>query len=300
MHLTQHMVIDNSLESAIKSGSKRTAKAEFYRKLIKKAEWKELLQEAYLIAPVEKIKNDEDGITPFLECGCFYPHHAMYNEKLILSVPRLRDVFVQTVKSGEYFRNEALKNHIERHMEEMGISDYKEVFASDFDDIYNYILDMVRDWFSKDFDRKIEEKEIKRIFRNCFNCGSEQERTELDSDLIERLIRSWLAKYSEEELKEKAQTLFEKVKHERAAEGAERWMRIDGKHQFKASPNDDNKRLAIYVFEDSLWREINWFEILEDVEVTEENAFAFYRSLEKTGYTWLVYSYYLFLRGMEI
>lgn len=299
MHLTQHMKIDNSIESAIKSGRKRRPTAKFYRKLMKKAEWKELLQEAYLIAPAEKIKNDEEEITPFLQSDCFYPHHAICNEKLILSVPRLKDVFVQTVQSGQYFRNEALKHHIDRHMEEMGVSDYKEVFASDFDGIYDHILNMVRYWFSKGFDQKIDEKEIKKIFRDCFNCGSEQKQTEIDSDLIERLIRSWLAKDSEDELIKKAQTLFEKVKLERAAEDAKRWLSSEESKEFKSSSNGDNELLATYIFEDCLWREINWFEILEDIEVTPENAFAFYRNLDKIGYSWLVYSYYLFLRGMQ-
>ena len=55
-HLTQHTVIDNSVECAVKTGSYRKARADFYRKLMKKVEWRELLAEAYLVAPLDNIK----------------------------------------------------------------------------------------------------------------------------------------------------------------------------------------------------------------------------------------------------
>ena len=49
--------------------------------------WEDFLKEAYLIAPVNDIKNSPHGRTPFSKSGCKYPHHEIRNGELVLSVP---------------------------------------------------------------------------------------------------------------------------------------------------------------------------------------------------------------------
>ena len=90
MDLTQHLTIDNSLESAIKSGSARKMPAKFHKKLMNKVEWKELLEETYLSVWVRNIQDEEDDIALYDQyVGC-YPHHAIQHDKLVLHIPRLK------------------------------------------------------------------------------------------------------------------------------------------------------------------------------------------------------------------
>lgn len=117
MGLTQHLKIDNSLESANKDSHSRRTTADFYRKIMKKVEWKQLLKETYLIAPLENVQNDENGITLFTECEFMYPHHEIYNDKLILSIPKLKRAFVESVRHRNY--SGEIKQHLERHMKDL-------------------------------------------------------------------------------------------------------------------------------------------------------------------------------------
>lgn len=137
-HLTQHTVIDNSVEYAVKTGSYRKPKADFYRKLMKKAEWKELLAEAYLVAPLENMKNEADGITPYTECSLKYPHHVLQNEKLVLSVPALEAAYAEVKRNGECCGE--IKRHLERHMQDLkGMEGFDLKITSDMEDVCELI-----------------------------------------------------------------------------------------------------------------------------------------------------------------
>lgn len=144
MELKQHLKIDNSLESANKDGSSKRTTADFYKKIMKKVEWKELLKEAYLIAPVENIQNDENGITLFVQCELVYPHHEIYNDKLILSIPKLKKVFVEVVKEKNYYGE--IKSHLEHHMKDLNEKvDFNAVLSFDYDGMEEIIEEGIRE-----------------------------------------------------------------------------------------------------------------------------------------------------------
>lgn len=144
MRLTQHLKIDNSLDSANKDGNSRRTTADFYKKIMKKVEWKELLKETYLVAQVDNIQNDEKGITPFTECNFLYPHHEIYNDKLILSILKLKKAFVDAVKHRNY--SGEVKQHLERHMKDLeGVIDFNAVFTFNFGAMYEILEDRIRE-----------------------------------------------------------------------------------------------------------------------------------------------------------
>lgn len=156
MALTQHLKIDNSLESAIKNGNGRGKKVEFYKKLMRKVEWKELLQEAYLVAPVENIQNDENGFTPYTKCDFYYSHHEIQNDKLVLSIPKLKKAFLHAVTDGTY--SGEVKKHLERHMKDLeGIIDFNAVFISDLEGVCECIEEKLRNLCSSASEYYIQE-----------------------------------------------------------------------------------------------------------------------------------------------
>lgn len=93
------------LESAIKSG--------------KYKEWPDFLKEAYLIAPIEDIKNSQYGVTPYSRSGCKYPHHVIRNNELVLSIPGLKAAYSRAKQMGVFSGD--IKAHLERHYKELGI-----------------------------------------------------------------------------------------------------------------------------------------------------------------------------------
>ena len=129
--------IDNSKQSAVKSGKWKNPGSSFYYKILnsftiadpKRSEedpdrydfdFRKTLQEAYLVAPVEKIKNSPYGITPYSQSGCKYPHHVIRNGKLVVSIPGIQAAYARAKQQGIY--KGKVKEHIDRHYKEMGLT----------------------------------------------------------------------------------------------------------------------------------------------------------------------------------
>ena len=129
--------IDNSKQSAIKSGKWKNPGSSFYYKILnsftiadpKRSEedpdrydfdFRKVLQEAYLVAPVEKIKNSPYGITPHSQSGCKYPHHVIRNGKLVVSIPGIQAAYARAKQQGIY--KGKVKEHIDHHYKEMGLT----------------------------------------------------------------------------------------------------------------------------------------------------------------------------------
>lgn len=129
--------IDNSKQSAVKSGKWKNPGSSFYYKILNSFtiadpnrseeepgrydfDFRKVLQEAYLVAPVEKIKNSPYGITPYSQSGCKYPHHVIRNGKLVVSIPGIRAAYARAKQQGIY--KGKVKEHIDRHYKEMGLT----------------------------------------------------------------------------------------------------------------------------------------------------------------------------------
>ena len=129
--------IDNSKQSAVKSGKWKNPGSSFYYKILnsftiadpKRSEedpdrydfdFRKVLQEAYLVAPVAKIKNSPYGITPYSQSGCKYPHHVIRNGKLVVSIPGIQAAYARAKQQGIY--KGKVKEHIDRHYKEMGLT----------------------------------------------------------------------------------------------------------------------------------------------------------------------------------
>lgn len=137
--------VSNSKEDAIKSGKWKNPGAALYDRLlhsfyskgdvpcgtdeldkkIKSGEWMDwdaLLKETYLIAPVSHIKNSPYGVTPFCRSGCKYPHHAIRNGKLVLSIPGVKAAYSRACQQGDFKGD--VKDHLLRHIKELGLDTY--------------------------------------------------------------------------------------------------------------------------------------------------------------------------------
>lgn len=170
------LIIDNSKEAAVIEGTWKNPGASLYDTLldsfyykngkipndakeldqaIKNGEylqWADYLKEAYLIAPVNKIKNSPYGITPYSRSGCKYPHHVIKNNKLVLSKKGILAAYSRAKQMGIYKGN--VKEHIDSHLKELefDIDDKKlmeSVLEENFDDIFN-LLNIRKDYFSED------------------------------------------------------------------------------------------------------------------------------------------------------
>ena len=132
----KRLEIDNSAEAAVKSGRWKNPGSSFYYKILNSFrildeskddedvdkydfDFKKVLKEAYLIAPVEKIKNSPYGITPYSQSGCKYPHHVIKNGKLVVSVPGIQAAYARAKQQG-IFKGD-VKSHIEKHYKELGL-----------------------------------------------------------------------------------------------------------------------------------------------------------------------------------
>lgn len=137
LYTMKEIRIDNSKQSAIKSGKWKNPGSSFYYKILnsfsiadpKRSEedpdrydfdFRKVLQEAYLVAPVEKIKNSPYGITPYSQSGCKYPHHVIRNGKLVVSIPGIQAAYARAKQQGIY--KGKVKEHIDRHYKEMGLT----------------------------------------------------------------------------------------------------------------------------------------------------------------------------------
>ena len=137
LYTMKEIRIDNSKQSAVKSGKWKNPGSSFYYKILnsftiadpKRSEadpdrydfdFRKVLQEAYLVAPVEKIKNSPYGITPYSQSGCKYPHHVIRNGKLVVSIPGIQAAYARAKQQGIY--KGKVKEHIDRHYKEMGLT----------------------------------------------------------------------------------------------------------------------------------------------------------------------------------
>ena len=137
LYTMKEIRIDNSKQSAVKSGKWKNPGSSFYYKILnsftiadpKRSEedpdrydfdFRKVLQEAYLVAPVEKIKNTPYGITPYSQSGCKYPHHVIRNGKLVVSIPGIQAAYARAKQQGIY--KGKVKEHIDRHYKEMGLT----------------------------------------------------------------------------------------------------------------------------------------------------------------------------------
>lgn len=128
----QLLEIDNSKESAVR-GKWKNPGASFYNRLLN-AGWvpegnnpdmnecilaHQYLKEAYLIAPIKKIKYGPYGTTPFSRSGCKYPHHTIKGNKLVVHIDGLQAAYSRARQMGE-FKGE-VKAHLEKHYKELGL-----------------------------------------------------------------------------------------------------------------------------------------------------------------------------------
>ena len=131
--------INNSKEAA-RHGKWENPGASFYNKLLDSFHYedidsnsidavnnpknrypKDFLEEAYLIAPINKIKNSPHEVTPFSRSGCKYPHHIIFNNELAIHVEGLQAAYKRAVQQG-IFKGK-VKEHLERHYKELGLYD---------------------------------------------------------------------------------------------------------------------------------------------------------------------------------
>jgi hypothetical protein len=125
--------INNSKQAAI-SGKWKTPGAKFYDQLLNSSYFpsdnvddprsltdKNYLEEAYLIAPINKIKNSPYGVTPFARSGCKYPHHSIRNGELVVNITGLQAAYKRAKQMGEF--KGKVKEHLERHYKELGLYD---------------------------------------------------------------------------------------------------------------------------------------------------------------------------------
>lgn len=122
------ITIDNSKESA-RSGGWRNPGAALYDKLMESPNWKSLIAEAYLIAPVGKIKNTEADRTSFSASDVGYPHHVERDGKLVLHQSGLRAAFSRAAQQG--IVSGEVEAHLKKHYREMGW--YEESSISDME-----------------------------------------------------------------------------------------------------------------------------------------------------------------------
>ena len=104
------------------------------------------LKETYLIAPINKIKYEPYGMTPFSRSGCKYPHHVIRKGKLVVHIQGLKAAYARAKQMG-IFSGE-VKEHLERHYKELGLYEgskmqLDESLDQNFTDIENYIAEEV-------------------------------------------------------------------------------------------------------------------------------------------------------------
>jgi len=121
--------IDNSIKNAITKGNWKDPGAKLYDDILKNTNWKDLLKEAYLVAPVNDITNDPRVRTRLNSSGCKYPHHHIKDGKLVVSISGLRSAYICARNQG-YFNNDSnnrpeysrsVVTHLNRHCKELGI-----------------------------------------------------------------------------------------------------------------------------------------------------------------------------------
>lgn len=135
--------INNSKEKAIRNGQWNPPSAQFYDQLLDSSyskgpipidvkrreearrrgdylQWYDYLEEAYLIAPIDKIHNTPHKRTNYSQSGCKYPHHVIKNGELVVSIPGLKAAYKRACQMN--ILQGKVKDHLERHIKELGIT----------------------------------------------------------------------------------------------------------------------------------------------------------------------------------
>ena len=115
------IVINNSADATAKSATWSNPGAVLYDLLMKQENWKELLTETYLRAPVSKI-TPPDGErytgTSFTRSDVGFPHHVVKGGQLVIHEGGLRAAYSRTQQMDRF--TGAVKDHLIRHYKELG------------------------------------------------------------------------------------------------------------------------------------------------------------------------------------
>lgn len=132
------------------------------------------LKETYLIAPINKIKYEPYGMTPFSRSGCKYPHHVIRKGKLVVHIQGLKAAYARAKQMG-IFSGE-VKEHLERHYKELGLYEgskmqLDESLDQNFTDIENYIAEEVGIdlYYTKDLFEERSHGKLNYAFRYGMN-----------------------------------------------------------------------------------------------------------------------------------
>lgn len=142
MYFMKSIEINNSQDSAIKSGKWKNPGASLYDNIMDSDNWSDCLEETYLIAPVKDINNSSDNRTPYSRSGCKYPHHEIKNNRLVLNVAGVKAAYARAKQQGVYHGE--LKEHLDRHIKELGMLNkdgkyFEDTIHSNFFDIETYL-----------------------------------------------------------------------------------------------------------------------------------------------------------------
>jgi len=119
---TSRFKIDNRKVSAVNSKHWSNPGASLYDKLLGSyiQTDEEALKEAYLIAPVSKIKNDpHHGRTPYSRSGCKYPHHTIKGDTLVVDIKGVQAAYARAKQTGDYDKNPNIRKHLQKHYSEL-------------------------------------------------------------------------------------------------------------------------------------------------------------------------------------
>ena len=106
--------IDNKRESTT-TGQWSNPGAILYDTIKRASNWRALLREAYLVAPLGNISTD----TSYSASGVGYPHHVVRGGKLIIHTRGLQAAYSRARQQGIF--QGAVRSHLERHYRELGL-----------------------------------------------------------------------------------------------------------------------------------------------------------------------------------
>lgn len=127
------ITIDNTNDSAV-TGQWSNPGAPLYDRLLAEPNYKALIKEAYLIAPVAKIQNDAKDPTSFSASGVGYPHHVIRNGKLVIHRRGVIAAYSRAQQQGIF--DGEVKAHLLKHYKELGL--YKESTMEEETELKHY------------------------------------------------------------------------------------------------------------------------------------------------------------------
>ena len=129
------LTISNSAKDASKDSKWSNPGASLYDKIMESSNWKALLNEAYLISDIDKIKKNE---TSYSASGCKYPHHKIVGDKLVVSEAGIKAAYSRAKQMGIFTGK--VKSHIIKHYRELGL-----LKDSNIDESYKTIMQNFND-----------------------------------------------------------------------------------------------------------------------------------------------------------